>query len=347
VTAFNRFASSLEVLSSEGDPTEELLKACADSVRLRILRALRHDSFSVSELCVILEMKQPAVSHHLKLLLGAGLVAIRREGTITFYRRVWPAVADSVRADLVRALFSAFDARPLDASLSDQIEEIKRLRSRDARDFFNRHSREFTKTQELIALPGQYLPTVQEMLERSCWGRARAEIGINEPLAKGRAVLEIGAGRGELISPLLDLFHSVYVVDVSEEMIELTCRAIPAGERERVTIIHGDTGVAVATGITVSHVVCAMVLHHVPSPADIFRDCAELLEPGGSVIVADLCRHNQSWAIERCGDMWMGFDPMELEGFATHAGLVAGDQAFFALRNGFQIQVRRFDKISV
>jgi ArsR family transcriptional regulator len=80
MTGSIRTASTLEVIPSEDDPTEELLKACADSVRLRILRALRHDSFSVSELCVILEMKQPAVSHHLKVLLGVGLLAIRREG---------------------------------------------------------------------------------------------------------------------------------------------------------------------------------------------------------------------------------------------------------------------------
>jgi ArsR family transcriptional regulator len=70
-----------------------------------------------------------------------------------------------------------------------------------------------------------------------------------------------------------------------------------------------------------------------------------MLQPGGSFLVTDLCRHDQTWAIERCGDMWLGFEPIELAGFSAHAGLVEGDSAYFALRNGFQVQVRRFDKL--
>jgi DNA-binding transcriptional ArsR family regulator len=54
--------------------TEQLLSAAADSTRFTILRCLQSDSFSVSELCDILAMKQPAVSHHLKLLLEARLI---------------------------------------------------------------------------------------------------------------------------------------------------------------------------------------------------------------------------------------------------------------------------------
>ncbi len=64
-----------------------LCKASADSLRLLVLRVLRKDSFGVSELCSIFDIRQPALSHHLKVLSGAGLVAARREANSIFYRR--------------------------------------------------------------------------------------------------------------------------------------------------------------------------------------------------------------------------------------------------------------------
>lgn len=312
---------------------EELLRACADEVRLTIVRCLQWDSFSVSELCDILDMKQPAVSHHLRILLEAGLLTVRREGTAAFYRRVGSVGSYRVGGELVPAVLATLDDLSLDDVVADRIAAVKRERSRRARDFFNRLSADFSETQELIATPEQYLPTVGEMLRRLV------------PERTCGAVVEIGAGRGEFLPALLELFDKVIVVDVAEEMLACAGRAVPEAEQHRVMTIHGDSAAAVAVGIRVSHIVCNMVLHHVPSPADIFADCANMLVPGGSFIVTDLCRHDQTWAIERCGDMWLGFEPVELAGFSAHAGLVEGDSAYFALRNGFQVQVRRFDKV--
>ena len=61
-----------------------LCKASADPLRLQILRVLRNDSFAVSELCALFATRQPALSHHLKVLSGMGLVASRREGNSIF-----------------------------------------------------------------------------------------------------------------------------------------------------------------------------------------------------------------------------------------------------------------------
>jgi ArsR family transcriptional regulator len=87
-----------------------------------------------------------------------------------------------------------------------------------------------------------------------------------------------------------------------------------------------------------------MVLHHVPSPAEVFSDSAALLKPGGSLVVTDLCRHDQRWAKENCGDLWLGFEPEDLTRWANAAGLEDSESLYLGLRNGFQIQVRRFEK---
>lgn len=66
-----------------------LLKAVADPARLQILALLR--SLPNCEACVCdltepLGSSQPTVSHHLKILAGAGLVAAEKRGYWTWYR---------------------------------------------------------------------------------------------------------------------------------------------------------------------------------------------------------------------------------------------------------------------
>ncbi len=64
-----------------------LFKLLADETRLRVLFLLRQrDELNVRTLCKLLEQSQPAVSHHLALLRGAGLIDMRRDGKHNFYR---------------------------------------------------------------------------------------------------------------------------------------------------------------------------------------------------------------------------------------------------------------------
>ena len=59
--------------------------ALSDPTRRRILSALRHGSRSVGELVEELEVSQPTVSKHLRVLRDTGLVATRAEGQKRFY----------------------------------------------------------------------------------------------------------------------------------------------------------------------------------------------------------------------------------------------------------------------
>ncbi|MBT9530264.1 MAG: winged helix-turn-helix transcriptional regulator, partial [Pseudomonas sp.] len=57
------------------DELASLCKAGGDPLRLNILRALANDSFGVLELAQIFATGQSGISHHLKVLAQAGLVA--------------------------------------------------------------------------------------------------------------------------------------------------------------------------------------------------------------------------------------------------------------------------------
>jgi DNA-binding transcriptional ArsR family regulator len=64
----------------------DVFEALADPHRRAILEALRDGERSVGELADALPISRPAVSRHLRLLSGAGLVAAEPRGTRRLYR---------------------------------------------------------------------------------------------------------------------------------------------------------------------------------------------------------------------------------------------------------------------
>ncbi|MBE6379507.1 MAG: helix-turn-helix transcriptional regulator [Lentisphaerae bacterium] len=63
----------------------ERFQCFADPTRLKIINALMIKELCVCDLTMIMQMTQPAVSHHLKQLRQLRLVKSRREGKSTFY----------------------------------------------------------------------------------------------------------------------------------------------------------------------------------------------------------------------------------------------------------------------
>src|SRR5262245_14159002 len=67
----------------------EFFKLLSDETRLRIVFVLKQrGELNVQTMCRILELTQPAVSHHLALLRVAGLIELRRAGKHNFYHLV-------------------------------------------------------------------------------------------------------------------------------------------------------------------------------------------------------------------------------------------------------------------
>ena len=60
-------------------------KAMANESRLRIVGLLAERERSVQELAVMLELKEPTVSHHLASLKALGLVSARAEGVVRWH----------------------------------------------------------------------------------------------------------------------------------------------------------------------------------------------------------------------------------------------------------------------
>lgn len=67
------------------DTQARLLSAFANAKRLRILELLLDNEFRVSDLAKEVDLSQSALSQHLALLRGDGLVSTRREAQTIYY----------------------------------------------------------------------------------------------------------------------------------------------------------------------------------------------------------------------------------------------------------------------
>ena len=162
------------------------------------------------------------------------------------------------------------------------------------------------------------------------------------PLQGRRLALEVGPGDGGFLPVLAPGFKRVVALDNAQEMLDQSRETAQREGLDNIEFVHGDTRHSRLGSLQADCIVVNMVLHHTPSPADVFGDLAGCLAPGGVLLVTDLCRHDQDWAKEACGDLWLGFEPADLDNWAAGSGLRAIASEYLAQRNGFQVQVRLF-----
>lgn len=316
---------------SESGSVEQLAalgKAYGDVLRLEILRVLSTDSFGVLELSSLFDMRQPAMSHHLKVLSQAGLVSTRKEGNTIFYRRALPP-QERISSDVMRSLFSAVDTLSLSSSLTRRLLKVRGQRAEQSMAFFARNVNQFRQHQELIADHDLYARCVADVLEKT-------------ELPDHQQVMELGPGEGDFLATLSERFQRVYAVDNSGEMLAISQQRVKERNLNNIQFIHGEIEALSALVGQFDCIVANMVLHHVATPSGIFTWVSRLLKPGGSMLVSELSSHNQDWVRESCGDLWLGFSVEDLDGWAQDASLEIGESQYLGLRNGFQIQVRRF-----
>ncbi len=312
------------------DELAALYKACGDSLRLEILRALKSDSFGVLELCEIFEIKQSAMSHHLKILSTQGLVQTRREGNSIFYQRA-VQLDQHAQQVLVRELFDQIDRTQLHQQSLKNIVELKQQRANLGKIFFSKNVEKFREQQELIAQFDQYQKDTLDIL-----------LAANP---NKNSVLELGPGDGRFLTNLSNHFDNVIALDYANEMLNQAREYSLANRLNNIEFVLGECRDAIEKNIQCDCLVMNMVLHHLPSPADCFKECAQLLNDDGVLVISDLCQHEQAWAKEACGDLWLGFNEQELTLWAAEANLELHQSSFRALRNGFQILFCTFKKL--
>lgn len=207
-----------------------LHKALADHLRLQILRLLKSESFGVLELCRILDIRQSALSHHLKILATSKLVSTRREGNSIFYRRTFLS-EDDIYSDIKKTVFENLDCLEIPGSQLRKIKQIQLERAQLSLNFFNKNANKFKEKQGLIVEHADYANSLHDLIA-----------GLT--LSDKAAVMEVGPGEGQLLTELLQRFENLTALDNSKDMLEKSRAAVVESGGSGVEFILGDTAVA-------------------------------------------------------------------------------------------------------
>ena len=277
----------------------ETFKALADPCRLRLTAVLLSGEFTVQELTRIMEMGQSRISRHLKILTGAGVLAVKRQGTWSYFRA---GDGNSFFAAIRPAFEQKLDALPERSRDLAAVAAVLEERRRRSQEFFDRHARQWDDLVRTLLPVPEYR---QSLLDK---------------IPAGAVVLEIGTGTGGLLTELAARASRGIGVDHSPAMVDEARRRLADDGVSGVELRLGEMTHLPLPDASVGCVVANMVLHHAADPASVLIEIRRVLARDGILLLADLVRHEREAAREQLADQWLGFEETELIGWMQAAG---------------------------
>ena len=299
----------------------DTFKALADPCRARLTAVLLSGEFTVQELTRIMGMGQSRVSRHLKILTEAGVLSVKRQGTWSYYRAGEESTFFSgIRPAFEREL-SSLPERCRDLAAVSKVLEERRRRSQE---FFDCHARQWDDLARTLLPVPEYRQRLLQLVP------------------EGASVLEIGIGTGGLLTELTSRASRVIGVDHSPAMLEEARRRLNDRGIGGIELRLGEMSHLPLSDASVGCVVANMVLHHAADPPAVLAEIRRVLAPGGTLLLADLARHERESAREQLADQWLGFEDNELTEWLRRAGFTiinidkvaadAGEEAVLLVR---------------
>ena len=280
----------------------QVMWALGEETRLRITALLQHGELSVTDLTDILGQSQPRISRHLKLLADAGVVDKHREGTWVFY----DLVSSGPVSHLVAQVLSMTDAH--DSVIAADLDRLAIVRSRraaTAQEYFAGIAPRWDEERSLHA--------PDEIVER-----AVLETIGSTPY---QSVLDIGTGTGRMLRLLADRAERAVGLDNSHSMLAVARANLERAEMRGVDLRQGDAYTPPFAGESFDLVVIHQVLHFLDDPARAVREAAQLLSPGGRLVIVDFAPHSLEFLRIEHAHLRLGFRADTVTTWLEQAGL--------------------------
>jgi ubiquinone/menaquinone biosynthesis C-methylase UbiE len=274
------------------------MKALGDPTRLRLLALLQDQELPVGSLVEILAMAQSGISRHLKVLLDAELVELRKAGTSSYYR-----ISEDIDEEILNYLARAW--------AEDEVFQADRIKRKQVLDERRKKALSYFESvaDEWDEITSSYFPDES---------RRDAALGLLDSKA---TIVDIGCGTGKSAATIAPFVGKVIGVDHSRAMLaQAKHRAKELGLKNcdfRLADWHKlpvKTNSADAAWST-------MALHHEEDPTILLKEMARVVKPGGSVLIVDLKKHDYDWLRDEMHDVWLGFEESDVRRFFRKSGL--------------------------
>ena len=291
---------------------DPLLRALADSTRLRIMRLLSAMELAVGELAQVLGQSQPRVSRHVRILCDAGLAERRKEGSWVFLRS---AVAEGSAPPLGAAAARLLNlAEAEDAGFAARCAEdrrhlaaIRAARETTAAAYFARHAEEWDTIRSLHS-PDQRVEA------------ALAEALGDKPLG---SLLDVGTGTGRIAELFAPRASQVTAFDKSPEMLRIARARLQHQPAGSVDLVQGEFTALPFAAAAFDTVTFHQVLHYAQEPETVLAEAARVTRPGGTIAVVDFAAHDREELRSQHAHARLGFSDEQMLALLTEAGYAA------------------------
>ncbi len=272
-------------------------KALSDPTRLRLLFILEHFELNVNEIVSVVNMVQSGVSRHLKILLEAGLLVSRKDGSFIYYA----TDKNGSSRELVCLALRQLETDPVLQEDLARTQQCIILRKNRSRRFFRTAAPRWDRLKKTVL--GDFDPN--PVFERH--------------LQEASVIADLGCGTGEMLAALLDRGEKTLIgVDASPEMLEQARLRLP--ERPNLELRIGELEHLPMREQEADAALMSMVLYHVSEPEKAIQEVYRVLSPGGLFLLVDFLKHNQEQIKDIIGGVWMGFTRQQISGWLDRTG---------------------------
>ena len=300
------------------DDLVAVLRAAGEPTRLRLLAILARGELTVTELTQVLCQSQPRISRHLKLMVDAGLLERKPEGSWAFYRLAQegrsPESADGARlAAMLAALVPQSDAAL--ARDIERLETVKAARSAVAEAYFRTNAQRWSELRSLHVSETEVERAVLDLVGPGPYNH----------------LLDIGTGTGRMLELLAPRIRRGTGIDSNHEMLTLARTTLDRAGLRHCQVRYGDIfSLPFARAENdgdeaVDLILIHQVLHYLADPAVAIAEAARVLAPGGRILVVDFAPHDIEELRSEHAHRRLGFSADEVAGYLEGAGLLVDE----------------------
>jgi ArsR family transcriptional regulator len=291
-------------------------KALSDPTRLRLLNILNQYELNVNEIVSIVDMIQSGVSRHLKILLEAGLLVLRKDGSFIYYAA--NKTRDSL--SLINLACSRLEQEAVCVMDLERAKHSITLRKNRIKRFFRTVAPQWDR------------------LKKEVLGDFDLNRVLQQMALAGDKMADLGCGTGEMLGSLAqENKKNLIGVDSSPEMLEqariklhgLNAIDLRLGELENLPMKNQEVNV----------VIMSMVLYHIFEPEKSIHEVFRVLKPGGIFLLADFEKHDQENIKEIIGGSWLGFDKQQINAWLSACGFTLNSFNRYEVEKGLCINL--------